>query len=161
MAKLALLLTVLTPALADSVEWTSSAQCFPSSEQFKYGGATIFHGAGGPPKIVLEIQNWMTHQLNTRVAEILLREKLGFDVEVRYFDDATQNSYHAYERLQERKVDLNVELWPIYYQTLRDELMQSDKFALGYLTGFTAKMGFYIPKQNVGVSARSAECVPI
>eukprot|EP00928_Gymnodinium_smaydae_P011147 TRINITY_DN14150_c0_g2_i7.p1 TRINITY_DN14150_c0_g2~~TRINITY_DN14150_c0_g2_i7.p1 ORF type:complete len:1349 (-),score=124.19 TRINITY_DN14150_c0_g2_i7:348-4394(-) len=126
---------------------TSTIHCFPPDERIKRDSAlaTLFHDIGGDPAISLEIQDWMTHRLNSRVAEILLREKLGFDVTVRRFVGEEQSSRAAYVRLNERRVDLNVEVWPYHYQELRKELLDGGKFDLGHLTGFTAITGWFIP----------------
>ena len=66
-----------------------------------------FFGRAIPP-IRLEIRGWDSHVLASRMVEILLREKLGFDVQVQQFASGS----YIYKRIAEGVVDLNVEAWP-------------------------------------------------
>ena len=138
-----------------------SATCFPSS---KFASGRWF---STPRKIVLETANWQSHRIVTRVAEILLRERLGYEVEVRdyiasgsataaYTDDpdgcGTSYQTSAYCRLKDGAVHINVELWPgslppSLAQSLQAKvlLMASGMGELGY----EGRSGWFIPVSSL------------
>ena len=67
--------------------------------------------------IKLELLTWSSQKLVTRVAEILMREKLGYlDVSVRdYSGSGEDTSGYAYNRTASGEVSFNFELWPTFY----------------------------------------------
>jgi hypothetical protein len=81
---------------------TCFSQSVPRRDSF-FGRATA--------PIRLEMRGWDSHVLVSRMAEILLREKLGFDVEVQKFSSGA----YIYTRIAQGIVDLNVEAWPGVY----------------------------------------------
>ena len=112
---------VLAIALGAPVDSTSSAYCFPESERVvRNHDALSVEKAEAPPLVVLEMANWPSHRVATRMGEILLREKLA--LRVRVFDygqqdppnTATAGGYQtgALRRLASGEVHFNVELWP-------------------------------------------------
>lgn len=135
-----------------------TATCFDSS---KFGQGGLF---SPPRKIVLETANWQSHRIMTRVAEIILREHLGYEVEVRdyaghgsgtiaYTNDADGcgASYQssAYCRLKDRHVDINFELWP-------------NSLPAALATSLTAKVLLTASQMGeVGYDARSGWFIPV
>ena len=138
-----------------------TATCFDSS---KFAQGALFTR---PRKIILETADWQSHRIIMRAAEILLREHLGYEVEVRdyashgsgtaaYTDDADGcgASYQAsaYCRLKDGHVDINFELWP---GSLPAELATSLQ-AKVLLTasqmgevGYEARSGWFIPVSSL------------
>ena len=119
---------------------SSTRSCFPSEEHAPRRASVVF----GNRKIVLPLAPWQSHRITTRLAEILLREKLGYDVYVRGFEDdfrAYANS--AYERIRDGTVDMDFEMWPGSIP-MGNESLQKAGTMLGDL-GFTATSGWYIP----------------
>ena len=72
--------------------------------------------------IKLELLTWSSQKLVTRVAEILMREKLGYlDVSVRdYSGSGEDTSGYAYNRTASGEVSFNFELWPTFYEKERE-----------------------------------------
>ena len=68
--------------------------------------------ASTTPTLTLEVMDWDSSALATRVAEILLREKLGYTVRlVKYTDPSEKGTTYAYGRVASGEVSLNFELW--------------------------------------------------
>ena len=61
-----------------------SAFCFPEAERVS---TKPFLGFSMKRQLKLEIRGWQSHRVVTRIAEILLREKLGYDVRVLDFSN--------------------------------------------------------------------------
>jgi len=89
--------------------------------------------------IKLELLTWSSQKLVTRVAEILMREKLGYlDVSVRdYSGSGEDTSGYAYNRTASGEVSFNFELWPTFYEKEREAALSADALGarpLGYHT---------------------------
>ena len=87
--------------------------CFPESERAQnrssfFDFQSLLYGRGRPPPLKLEIRGWDSHVLMTRMTEILLREKLGFEVDVLRFSSGA----YIYDRIRTNLVDVNMEAWP-------------------------------------------------
>ena len=104
--------------------------------------------------IKLELLTWSSQKLVTRVAEILMREKLGYlDVSVRdYSGSGEDTSGYAYNRTASGEVSFNFELWPTFYEKEREAALSADSPGarpLGYHT-FSARSGWYVPIKSLG-----------
>ena len=104
--------------------------------------------------IKLELLTWSSQKLVTRVAEILMREKLGYlDVSVRdYSGSGEDTSGYAYNRTASGEVSFNFELWPTFYEKEREAALSADSLGarpLGYHT-FSARSGWYVPIKSLG-----------
>ena len=99
---------------------TSQRTCFPEPGRMRKSildGQNAF-GFGTPPNnLKIEIRTWDSHRIVTRMAEILLREKLGFELEVLRF----KSGRYVYERLAEQVVHANFECWPGNHKPLPPE----------------------------------------
>ena len=62
-------------------------------------------------KLRLAANGWATHQLTTNVAAILLREKLGFDVEL-VLPESDETTSDIFQKIDLGGVHVDVELWP-------------------------------------------------
>ena len=89
---------------AESRDVSSTKTCF---------GDAVTNAVIAAP-IKLELLTWSSQKLVTRVAEILMREKLGYlDVSVRdYSGSGEDTSGYAYNRTASGEVSFNFELWP-------------------------------------------------
>ena len=73
------------------------------------GDAHVRTQIGHPPTIRLSSRKWISHKRMTYIVEILLREKLGYRVEVH---DLAESMDEAYTVISEGKADFDVEMWP-------------------------------------------------
>ena len=138
--------------------------CFPPQERQDFAG--IFTPRR---RLRLEISGWQSHRVVTRMAEILLREKLGYDVRVLNFtieaNTAPQcplSPVHGgnrstgecrFLRLRDDVVDMNLELWP---QSIGSEAVQTEVQALTYVAasslgsiGYLGRSGWFIPRSSL------------
>ena len=138
---------LFTALVIGYIDAALDTKCFPASERVE------------PPilftrrrSMVLEMQSFSTSKVMTRITEILLREKLGYHVEVRdYSAKSTRvdTVLGPYRRLAAGTVDMNAELWP-YEQvsaTLKAQALETAS-DLGDL-GYTARSGWFIPADSL------------
>ena len=140
------LFSIVAEATTSSIEpldlSLSNRFCFPPAERRQSSWRAT--------AIKLEIAAWQSHRIITRMAEILLREKMGYRVFVQGFidDETISYSQRAYERITEGTVDVNMEMWPeslphaIRTTTLEQALVSARD--LGPL-GYAATSGWFIP----------------
>ena len=98
-----------TPCSVPSDATTPGSKiCLPESDRLPdFYRNSIFFGRGsriGTKSVRLEIRSWATHKIVTRLAEILLRERMGLEVVVQQFsrdESCLEESpgRHVYERL--------------------------------------------------------------
>ena len=129
---------------AESRDVSSTKTCF---------GDAVTNAVIAAP-IKLELLTWSSQKLVTRVAEILMREKLGYlDVSVRdYSGSGEDTSGYAYNRTASGEVSFNFELWPTFYEKEREAALSADSLGarpLGYHT-FSARSGWYVPIKSLG-----------
>jgi len=67
---------------------------------------------GTDAHISLDMLGWDTSMLLARVAEILLREKLDYEVGLVQWDGSGADSMGAYARLAANAVDVVIDAWP-------------------------------------------------
>lgn len=104
-------------------------QCFPEGEQFKSLNLGNRYRTSfldmqsitrpAPNHFRIEMRGWQSHELVSRMTEILLREKLGFNATVAMFSSGA----YIYDRIQAGPehggVDLNMETWPGNHECAR------------------------------------------
>ena len=157
------LISILTVAAV--VDRSSPRFCFPKDQRHVRPVSSL---------IKLEIMSWGSHEHITRFTEILLREKLGYDVRVLHFEDDSSTDL-AYRRVANGDVSFNMELWPrsaltsdpaiefvggLDYATDPDRTWSSHKhgyFDLGML-GYVGRSGWFVPVRALRnlVPARSS-----
>lgn len=95
----------------------AGGRCFPTQvaqrssflDVFPDEGQAPYRMAGAAPdEFVLEIRTWDSHKIVTRMAQILLTEKLGYKVKVVKYGSGR----YIYDRLRTSMVDANLECWP-------------------------------------------------
>ena len=133
----------LTSAQTGPSDVTSTARCF---DEEPYKQTALW--ALTTPELTLELMNWDSSALSTRVAEILLREKLGYTVHVvKYLSPGEEGTTHAYRRVGSGEVDFNFELWQW------EEQDYSDALASGALdlsdVGLKAQSGWFVPVDSL------------
>ncbi|KAL1507028.1 hypothetical protein AB1Y20_007890 [Prymnesium parvum] len=113
----------------------------------------------GSRVIKIEVRSWDSHEITTRIAEILLREKLGMDVEVLSFDaddraNRISTATEVYARLDRgasnNGVDLNFELWPEEPgpKAARQLALEGDA-RYASLTKYVGRNSWFIPIQSI------------
>jgi hypothetical protein len=121
---------------------------------------STFWGSGsriGSRSVSLEVRGWASHQLTTRIADILLREKLGLGTEILFFQRADQSRSRASkdeiylrankgggEEGADGGVDINFEMWPAEARDARQEAIGLDAVYTG-LVNYTGRNGWFIP----------------
>lgn len=117
----------------------------------------------GSRQIRIEIRSWDSHEITTRIAEILLREQLGLDVRVVLFEPhdrfyGSGTATEVYWRLSRgvsgfNGADLNFELWPEEPgpKAARQEALQGNA-RYASLTNYVGRNSWFIPVQSIDKS---------
>ena len=156
--RIALLLLLLAAApVVESVpvvepeDVSETKFCFPESKSEAESTQRWFTSS---PKLKLEIAGWQSQKVVTRMAEILLREKLGYHVQVLDFEAADRliiNRTRAemrYERFMSGDVDMNLEVWPDNVPRAVQQAVLTSASDLGPV-GYPGRSGWYIPLKSI------------
>jgi len=90
-------------------------------------------------KIVLVEMNWISQVLNTKVAEILLREEMGYDVEAQLIDYVP-----GFASLARGDADVLMEIWDLTAEPYYEEAVEEGKIVLSPM-GMLGYEGWYVP----------------
>ncbi|ATU95391.1 glycine betaine ABC transporter substrate-binding protein [Phyllobacterium zundukense] len=91
-------------------------------------------------KLVLVEMNWISQVINTKVAEIILREKMGYDVEVQRIDFVP-----GFQSLARGDADVLMEIWDLTGSPFYKQPEKEGKIVLSPNEGMKALEGWYVP----------------
>ena len=98
------LLVLVARASSQGVE--ERRRCLPDNG--RSAGPTPIEGF----KLRLQWDTWPTSQITTKIAEIVLHEEMGFDVELKSALSAAEPTTRIYQKMAEGEIDAAFELWP-------------------------------------------------
>ena len=90
-------------------------------------------------KIVIAEMNWISQVINTKVAEILLREEMGYDVEVQLIDYVP-----GFTSLARGDTDVLMEIWDLTGEPYYKDALEEGKMVLSPMT-MRGYEGWYVP----------------
>ena len=90
-------------------------------------------------KIVLVEMNWISQVINSKVAEILLREEMGYDVEAQLIDYVM-----GFISLARGDADVLMEIWDLTAQPYYEDAVEEGKMVLSPM-GMLGYEGWYVP----------------
>lgn len=151
---------LISVAVSGSAAWRNQATdetlsaltCLPQ-EQSNSLARSLFSAILPGRRVALEIQDWPTHRLHTRILEILLRERLDYQVEVRYYALLDQSSGAAYQRVGDGFVDVNAEVHPALVRPLRASLVEANRIRSSGAIGYDAREGWFVNRDALTGSA--------